>query len=118
MLRIIKFALPLAAIVCFGTIGVQAETNSSKKSSKTSETARKKSSSSKKSSKARKSSKTTKSKSKKASAKSKAKAERTVAETSSSNDWIDELPPVELPEVDGPAEDELLEPVPDNPEVP
>ena len=105
-------------MVCFGAIGVQAETNSSKKSSKTSESARKKSSSSKKSSKARKSSKTSKAKSKKAGAKSKAKPQRNIAEASGSTDWIDELPPVDLPEVDGPPEDELLEPVPDTPESP
>ena len=106
-------------MVCFGAIGVSAETNSSKKSSKTSETARKKSSSSKKSSKARKSSaKTSKTKSKKASAKSKAKPQREIADASGSNDWIDELPPVELPEVDGPPEDELLETVPESPESP
>ena len=106
-------------MVCFGAIGVSAETNSGKKSSsKTSESARKKSSSSsKKSAKARKSAKNRKAKSKQASAKSKAKPQRKVAEAATSNDWIDELPPVELPEVDGPAEDQLLEPVPESPET-
>ena len=116
VLRIIKFALPLAAMFCFGALGTSADAAGSKKSSSSSKSrssaTAKKSSASKKS-KARSSSKSTKAKGKRSS-KSKAKAEREPAETASL-DWIDELPEVELPEASGPAEDELLEPVPETP---
>jgi len=119
-MRIFKFALPLVAMICFGAVGIPAEAAPSKKSSSASSKsksgsdsgARKKSSTAKKASKSRKSSKSTKASSRGRSGKSKQKVER-VVETTTSNDWIDELPEVELPEVAGPAEDELLEPVPD-----
>ncbi len=104
-------------MICFGAVGIPAEAAPSKKSSSASSKsksgsdsgARKKSSTAKKASKSRKS---TKASSRGRSGKSKQKVER-VVETTTSNDWIDELPEVELPEVAGPAEDELLEPVPD-----
>ncbi len=106
-MRIIKFALPLAAMVCFGALGLSAEEATSKKSSTTAKNrsasdsgARKKNSSSKRSAKARKSTKS-----------SKAKRERSRAKAAASQDWIDELPAVELPEEEGPSDDELLEPV-------
>ena len=116
-MRIFKFALPLVAMICFGAVGIPAEAAPSKKSSSASSKsksgsdsgARKKSSTAKKASKSRKS---TKASSRGRSGKSKQKVER-VVETTTSNDWIDELPEVELPEVAGPAEDELIEPVPD-----
>ena len=116
-MRIFKFALPLVAMICFGAVGIPAEAAPSKKSSSASSKsksgsdsgARKKSSTAKKASKSRKS---TKASSRGRSGKSKQKVER-VVEATTSNDWIDELPEVELPEVAGPAEDELLEPVPD-----
>ena len=120
-MRIFKFALPLVAMICFGALGIPAEAATSKKSSSSSKSrsseagSRKKGASAKKSGKSRKatksSSKSTKSKSRRAD-KGKQKAEK-VAEVATANDWIDELPEVELPEVAGPAEDELLEPVAD-----
>ena len=112
-MKIIKFALPLAAAICFSTaapLAVAAESSSKKKSSSAS--AKKKSSSSKKSTKS-KSSQSRKGKSKSSSAKKKGKSERRTAAKAdtSSHNWIDELPEVELPTVSGPPEEELLEPV-------
>ena len=119
----IKFALPLVAAVCFAALGSPADASPKKSStskSRSSESgAKKKSSSSKKSSKSGKSAKASKSsKTKQRTAKSKAKASEDVALTSSAPDWIDDLPEVELPEADGPPEDELLEPVPDPAQAP
>jgi hypothetical protein len=114
-MRIIKVALPLAAVVCFGAFSVPMQASPKKSSgskSKASESgSRKKASTSKKSSKARSSSKSAKGKTRQRAAKGKEKtSERMLAQTSA-GDWIDELPAVELPEASGPAEDELLEPV-------
>jgi len=112
VLRIIKFALPLAALFCFGTLadGAEKKRSSSSKSRSSSE------SGSKKKSRSKKSAKSSRSSSKSAKAKSKARGGKTKADvakvsSSASLDWIDELPDVELPEVAGPPEDELLEPV-------
>ena len=114
VLRVIKFALPLAAMFCFGALGTSADAAGSKKSSKSrSSASAKKSSGSKKSAKSKSSAKSSKSKSKQRSSKAKAKAEP--AQNSAALDWIDELPEVELPEASGPPEDELLEPVPETP---
>ena len=111
VLRVIKFALPLAAMFCFGALGTAADAAPSKKSSKksSSSASAKKSSGSKKSAKSKSSAKSSKSKSKQRSSKAKGKSE--TAQRSASLDWIDDLPEVELPEASGPPEDELLEPV-------
>jgi hypothetical protein len=110
VLRIIKFALPLAAMFCFGALGTSADAAGSKKSSKSrSSASAKKSSGSKKSAKLKSSAKSSKSKSRQRSSKAKEKSE--TAQNSASLDWIDDLPEVELPEAGGPPEDELLEPV-------
>ena len=117
VLRIIKFALPLAAMFCFGALAPSADAAGSKKSSSkksSSSASSKKSSSSKKSGKSKSSGKSAKSKSKRS---SKAKEKSETAQNSASLDWIDDLPEVELPEASGPPEDELLEPVPE-PEQP
>jgi hypothetical protein len=112
VLRIIKFALPLAAIFCFGALGPAADAAGSKKSSKSrSSASAKKSSGAKKSAKSKSSGKSAKSKSKQRTSKAKDKSE--TAQNSASLDWIDDLPEVELPEASGPPEDELLEPVPE-----
>jgi hypothetical protein len=114
-MRIIKVALPLAAVVCFGALSVPLQASPKKSSSSKSKTSeagsRKKTSTTKKTSKTRSSAKATKGKTKQRAAKGKERSERTVAQTSAGNDWIEELPPVELPEASGPVEDELLEPV-------
>jgi hypothetical protein len=115
VVRLVKFALPLAAIFCFGTLGMTADAapkkSSSIKRSASASGAKKKSSASKKTSKSKSSAKSSKAKGKQRSAKGKDKSERTTAQVSPANDWIEELPPVELPEASGPPEDELLEPV-------
>jgi cobalamin biosynthesis Mg chelatase CobN len=112
VLRVIKFALPLAAMFCFGALGSSATAAESKKSSKSRSSATaKKASASKKSAKSKSSAKSSKSKSKQRSSKAKEKSE--TAQNSASLDWIDDLPEVELPEASGPPEDELLEPVPE-----
>ena len=105
MLRIIKFGLPIAAIVCLGALGPTADAAPSKKSSSSAKARSGKKSSASKKSKNRSSGKTGKSKNKK----------REAAVSSAALDWIDELPEVELPEESGPVEDELLEPVPESP---
>lgn len=114
MLRIVKFALPLAAIFSFGALGMSADAapnkSSSSKRSASASGSKKKSSSSKKSTKSKSSAKSGKAKGKQRSAKGKDRSEANLAQASG-NDWIDELPAVELPEASGPAEDELLEPV-------
>ena len=113
-MRIIKVALPLAAVVCFGALSLPVHASPKKSSSSKSKTSesgsRKKSSTSKKSSKTRSSAKATKGKTRQRAAKGKERTERTLAQTAG-GDWIDELPAVELPEASGPAEDELLEQV-------
>jgi hypothetical protein len=117
VLRVIKFALPLAAMFCFGALGPAADAAGSKKSSSkksSSSASAKKSSGSKKSAKSKSSAKSSKSKSKQRST-SKAKEKSETAQNSASLDWIDDLPEVELPEASGPPEDELLEPVPETP---
>ena len=115
VVKIIKFALPLAAVICFSAaapVAVAADSTSKKKSS-SSASAKKKSSNSKKSSKSGKSSQARKGKSKSSTAKKKGKTERrtTTVKTETSSSWVDELPEVELPTMSGPAEEELLEPV-------
>ena len=111
-MNIFKFAIPLAAVICFSAVAplaVAADSSAKKRSSSAS--ARKKSSSSKKSAKSSKSAQTRKGKSKSSTAKKKAKSERRVVKSDTSPSWIDELPEVELPTTSGPAEEELLEPV-------
>jgi hypothetical protein len=110
-----KFALPLAAMFCFGTLAPTVDAAGSKKSSKksSSSASAKKSSSGKKSTKSKSSAKSAKAKSKQRSSKAKEKSE--TAQNSASLDWIDDLPEVELPEASGPPEDELLEPLPETP---
>lgn len=112
-MKIIKFALPLAALICFSATAPLAVGADSDKKRRTSSTAKKKSSSSSKSkSKSSKSAQSKKGKNKSSSRTAKKKTERRVAKMdTTSHSWIDDLPEVELPTVDGPAEDELLEPV-------
>ena len=105
VLRIAKFALPLAAVVCFSALApvAQAEAKrSSRSKNRTSESSTRKKSSAKK--------KSAKSKSRTAKSKQKTKSR---SEEVASNEWIENLPEVELPEAPGPAEDELLEPLPE-----
>ena len=114
VVNIFKIAIPLAAMICFSAVApltVAADSSAKKRSSSSS--AKKKSSSSKKSSKSSsKSAQSRKSKSKSSTAKKKQqKSERRVAKVETSNEWIDELPEVELPTTSGPAEEDLLEPV-------
>ena len=112
--KIIKFALPLAALICFSAAAPLAVGADSDKKRRTSATAKKKSSGSKAKSKSSKSAQAKKGKSKSSTRTAKKKTERRVAKTdTASQSWIDDLPEVELPTVDGPAEDELLEPVAD-----
>ena len=101
-MRIIKFALPLAAMVCLGPIGTSAKDTSSpsEKSSSGESGTRKKSSSSKKSAKTRKSSKSSKAKSRQATGKGKGKAQKNAAGMAASKDLADRLPPEELPEAE------------------
>jgi phage repressor protein C with HTH and peptisase S24 domain len=106
MVRLIRFAVPVAAVFCvsaFAPFASAADSKSSRKS-RTSESARKKSSASKKSAKSRKATR---------SSKSKNTAKRGRAPVVS-NDWIEQLPEVELPTDPGPPEDELLERVQDS----
>ena len=113
-MNIFKIAIPLAAAICFAAVAPLAVSADSKtKRSSSSSSAKKKSSSSKKSAKSSKSSRKTKSKSKSSSrtAKKKQKSDRRTASADTSHSWIDDLPPVELPTMSGPAEEELLEPV-------
>ncbi|HSH37173.1 MAG TPA: hypothetical protein VK993_00185 [Chthoniobacterales bacterium] len=119
-MNILKFAIPLAAIFSFSVLAPLAAASTPKRSSsqsksKSSSSTRKKSASSKKSSKTSKSS-SRKRKSSKAASKSKAKSERRTAKAAEPQNWIDELPEVELPEAAGPAEGELLDPVAENEE--
>ena len=115
-MNIFKFAVPLAAMICFGAFAPfvhAAPKKGASSSAKSSSSSSKKKSTKKSSSKSGKSAKSSKSKaSKSSSAKSKAKPERRQAKVAEeSPSWIDDLPEVELPEVSGPAEEELLEPV-------
>ncbi len=112
-MKIIKFALPLAAVICFSAVAplAGAADSTSKKKSSSSASAKKKSSTSKKSSKSSKSAQTRKGKSKSSTAKKKQKSERRTVKSEATQSWIDDLPEVDLPTVSGPAEGELLEPV-------
>lgn len=109
-MRIIKFALPLAALFLFGTVGTHADTPKSKRSASTqkSSSAKKKSSSAK-SAKASKSSRA-KARAKKA-AKETPKKQPTVAKAALN--WIDDLPEVELPTEAGPPDTVLYQPAPE-----
>jgi hypothetical protein len=111
----LKFAIPLAAIFCFGALAPLAPAADSGSKKRSSSSAKKKNSTSKKSSKSAKSSKSSQSRKSKSdrTSKKKNKTERSVAKSETSNSWIDELPEVALPELSGPPEDELLEPVGD-----
>ena len=116
-MSIIKFAIPLAAMICFGALSLSAKETSSKKSSTASKSrstsdsgTSKKNSTSKKSAKARKSTKSTKAKSRQTGGKGKGKNHRSSAEATAAQDWVDRLPSEELPELDETPEDELLDP--------
>ena len=109
-MRIIKFALPLAALFFFGTVGTYADTPKAKRSAST-----QKSSSAKKKSSSGKSAKASKSarskKSGKKAAKETAKKQPTV--TKAALNWIDDLPEVELPTEAGPPDTVLYQPAPE-----
>jgi hypothetical protein len=105
-MRIIKYALPLAAMVSLGTLSVSAKDSGSRsgKSSSSESGTRKKSSSSKKSSKARKA-KSSKAKSREGAGKG-SKVEGSAVGTAAWHDWADRLPPEELPQAEDATEDD------------
>ena len=106
-MRIIKFALPLAAMMFFGAFGAYADSPKSKRSSST-----QKSAAAKKKSSAGKSAKSSKSSRSKQRAKKSTKSQQqTVAKAS--QDWIDDLPEVDLPEEAGAPDTALYEPAPE-----
>jgi hypothetical protein len=107
--RYIKFVASVVAVCCvtaFAPLSVAAESKTSRKKSSTSLASSKKKSSvsSKKSAKSRKSRASAKS------SKTRAKRERVPVVA---NDWIEQLPEVELPTESGEPEDELFDPVPE-----
>ena len=103
-MRIIKYALPLAAMVSLSTLSVSAKDSGSRsgKSSSSESGTRKKSSSSKKSSKTKKATKSSKAKKRQLVS----KVEGITAGTAAWHDWADRLPPEELPQAEDTAEDD------------